>query len=134
MILDIPSLAAAVVAARPGDPVWTEDSVTGALLATQTANPPWTAKRVWWELALELSKDDSHPRNLIRAANPIAHGDASPPSDVFREAKAAITTGPRCICGPDETGEAPDCRPDCPVHGDTQAARDDQFWDDVAPF
>lgn len=23
----------------------------------------------------------------------------------------------RCICGPDSTGESPDCRPDCPVHG-----------------
>jgi hypothetical protein len=24
---------------------------------------------------------------------------------------------PQCICGPDSTGEAPDERPDCPVHG-----------------
>lgn len=24
---------------------------------------------------------------------------------------------PRCICGPDSTGEAPDFNPDCPVCG-----------------
>lgn len=23
----------------------------------------------------------------------------------------------QCICGPDRTGEAPDERPECPVHG-----------------
>ena len=24
---------------------------------------------------------------------------------------------PRCVCGPDSTGEAPGEQPDCPVHG-----------------
>lgn len=26
-------------------------------------------------------------------------------------------SSPRCICGPDRTGENPDCREECPVHG-----------------
>ena len=30
----------------------------------------------------------------------------------------------RCICGPDWTGEAPDERPDCPMHGLTAQAPD----------
>ncbi|MCW2900005.1 MAG: hypothetical protein JWO67_2270 [Streptosporangiaceae bacterium] len=94
MILDIPSVAAAVVAARPGDPDWTEDATIGALLATQNANPPWTAERVWWELALELSKPDAHPRNLIRAANPLTPGGQARPEVVEaiqQAARAAIT-------------------------------------------
>lgn len=32
-------------------------------------------------------------------------------------------TGKRCTCGPDETGEAPDERPDCPAHGQNATNR-----------
>jgi hypothetical protein len=39
----------------------------------------------------------------------------------------------RCICGPDSTGEAPDERPDCPVHG-LDAAWGDTGWEGPPPF
>ena len=43
------------------------------------------------------------------------------------------TDRPRCVCGPDSTGEAPDERPDCPVHG-LDAAEGDTGWDGPAPY
>ena len=39
----------------------------------------------------------------------------------------------RCICGPDETGEAPDCRSDCPLHG-ADAPHDAKPGAEEAPF
>ena len=80
--LDIPSLVAAAMAARPAELGWDEDSVTGAILATQNAVPPWPAGRVWWELAMQIGDPDGHPRSLIRAANPVSGNGPPPPPDV----------------------------------------------------
>lgn len=41
--------------------------------------------------------------------------------------------GPNCICGPDSTGEAPDERPECPVHG-FDAEWGDTGWEGPGPF
>lgn len=44
----------------------------------------------------------------------------------------------RCTCGPDHTGEAPDCRPDCPQHGERSVpdpwATAAGAWTDEPPF
>lgn len=34
---------------------------------------------------------------------------------------------PRCICGPDSTGEEPDIRPDCPAHNPPTATTEDPW-------
>ncbi|MGH3274442.1 MAG: hypothetical protein ACRDNZ_09010 [Streptosporangiaceae bacterium] len=90
----IQALAEAAAITRAGDPGWDEDAVTGALLATQNASPPWPAGRVWRELAQEVRDPNGHPRNLSRAASPLAANAPARPEireAIAHAARAAMT-------------------------------------------
>jgi hypothetical protein len=79
--LDIATLAAAASETRRGETGWDEDAWVGALIATQHADPPWPAVRVWLAVAHEIGDEQGHPRHLIEAARaPLGPGSA--PGDI----------------------------------------------------
>ena len=66
--LDIATLAAAAAESRRGEPGWDEDTWTGALIATQHADPPWPWSRVWLAVVHEMGDRTGHPHKVIEAA------------------------------------------------------------------
>lgn len=91
--LDIATLAAAAAETRRGEPGWDEDSWTGALIATQHADPPWPVVRVWLAVVHEIGDPHGHPRSLIEAArDPMRQGSGRRDEDaiarIAAEAKA----------------------------------------------
>jgi hypothetical protein len=59
---------------------------------------------------------------------------AEMPATPERDGRTLADYYPQCICGTDSTGEAPDERPDCPVHGIDAAWGEEYPEDAEVPF